>query len=597
MSNATRIKNAVDDFWRQNSIGETPADAFPAWWLATTFEMNPQDAVRHCAVGAGDHGLDAYHLRADEQRGWILHLVQAKYSSSKTLVRNAIDGFKAAMPEIRHAVDRRETTRTRLHPLLSKLRADIERNDISVTTLKLHFHVIHLCEDPEDVVQIGTMAARDRFKDLARVTFPEMFHELFIEGPDQLQPNGGEGPAAEWTLRFEGIQLKSVSQTRYFTGLGYLSDLVDLYNEYGEQLFSKNVRYYLFKEKGQAPARFMRDTLRAICIGPTEKAELPEHFGMFHNGVTLSVTQFNCSDGTALLRNPSVLNGCQTIRNASRFRAELKDVDPERWRQVPVPLRVLISADEDFVRRVTVNNNRQTPVRPSAFFANDRVQLALSLRFARMKIFYERQQGAFQSIRITQPRQLAEEYSSSIAAPITMEELAQAIATVSDRPSLSVAARVSSLFEESQYVQVFAEPKLVHLDLLVFLRNLLRTMKVALKDVRDRTSRLEGLPLERFKYPATKILARYIVKHEPHLVQRHGNEVYGHVGPADPFRKGLATLMTHHHSGLQQLIAEVWDGGDEWLRPDDPAIVRKALSRLKLEGFDVFREYEPEEEV
>jgi hypothetical protein len=596
MSDAKRIRTKVEEFWRQNSIGESPADAFPAWWISTTFETSPQDAVRRCAVGAGDQGLDGYYLEHNADRGWILHLVQAKYSDSKTLVKKAIDGFKQTITEIRRAIDRHEPERSNPHLVYSKLRAEIDRNEVTPDGLRLHFHVIHLCEEPEDVVQLGLMAARDRFKDLARTTFPEMFFELFIEGPDQLKTNGGEPPSEQSRLRFEGIELKSVSQTRYFTGLTYLSDLVELYNDFGEQLFSKNVRYYLFKERGQTPARFMRDTLRAICVGPVEKAEIPEHFGMFHNGVTLAVHSLQCTEGTATIRNPSVLNGCQTIRNASRFLAEVKDVDPDRWRQVPIPIRILISADEEFIRRVTVNNNRQIPVRPSAFFANDRIQLALDLRFASRQIYYERQQGGFQNLRVKEPRKLEEQYGNSVAAPLAMEDLAQAIATASNKPSLSVAARVSSLFEESLYPQVFAESKLLHLDLLVFLRNLLRTMKVALKDVRDRTGKLDGLPLERFRYPCTRILARYIVRHEPHLVAKHGVEVYGHLGPTHPFRRDLVRLMSHHHSGLQQLLPELWDDGEQWKKADDADTVRRALVKLKLDAFDVFTEYEPGED-
>jgi len=596
MSNANQIRSVVEDFWRQNAIGETPADAFPAWWMTTTFHTSPHDAVRFCAVGAGDQGLDGFFLEQDPQRGWILHLVQAKYSDSRTLVRKAIDGFRNTAFEVRCALDRRESTRPHLHALYSKLRAEFDRHEITPDGLRLYFHVIHLCEEPGDVVQLGTMAARDRFKDLVRATFPELPHELFIEGPDQLRPATGEGPSRQWMIRFEGIELKSVSQTRCLTGLTYLSDLVDLYNEYGEELFSKNVRYYLFKERGHSPARYMRETLRAICIGPADRAEIPEHFGMFHNGITLCVHSLDVAERSAVIRHPSVLNGCQTIRNAARFVAEVKDIDSERWRLVPVPLRILVSADDDFVRRVTVNNNRQIPVRPSAFYANDRIQLGLSSRFASKKIFYERQQGAFQSLRVKEARRLEDQFSNSVAAPLTMEELAQTIATVSNRPSLSVAARVSSLFEESLYPQVFAEVKLVDLNLLVFLRNLFRTMKVALKDVRDRSSRLDGLPLERFRYPCTRILARYIVKEEPHLIREHGVEVYGHLGPAAEFRNHISRLMSHQNSGLQQLISEVWDDGEKWLRADDATLVRKALAKLRLEDFDVFEKYEPEDE-
>lgn len=593
MGKADRIRLAVEDFWRRNSIGDTPADAFPAWWIATTFEASAQDAVRRCATGSGDCGLDGFYLEHHAERGWILNLVQAKFSNSKALVKKAVDGFERTLGELRGVIDRKESAPPNRHPIFTRLSAELDRHSVVAGELRLHFYVIHLCEESADLLMVGTTAARDRFRDEARGVFPDLFHELFILGPDEMKPWDGEAPAEKRTIRFEGTELKTSSGVKYYTGLTRLSDLVSLYDEYGDQLFSKNVRYYLFKEKGNTPVRYMQETLREICTGDRD----PEHFAMFHNGVTLAVQSLELSNGTVVIRQPSVLNGCQTIRNASGFIPKLKNLDAERWRAVPVPVRILVTTNEDFVRNVTVSNNRQTPVRPSAFYANDRLQLDLTRRFAAMKVFYERQEGAFRSLRSKQPLKLENDYANSVAAPLTMEDLAQAIAVVSDKPALSVAARVMSLFEETVYPRVFDEKKLSSLELLIFLRNVLRTVKVVLKDAKDRSSKLEGLPLDRFRYPSTKILARYIVRNAPDAVHEHGGEIYGHVGPSHPFRQALLKFTHHLHSGLQQLIPEFWDDGEEWGRADDGERVRRALRRLRLEDYDVFAEYQEVESV
>ena len=64
-----------------------------------------------------------------------------------------------------------------------------------------------------------------------------------------------------------------------------------------------------------------------------------------------------------------------------------------------MPCRIITDASDEFVISVTVNNNRQNPVKPWALRANDMIQLQLADKFQQdLKIYYERQENAFHNL-------------------------------------------------------------------------------------------------------------------------------------------------------------------------------------------------------
>ncbi len=64
-----------------------------------------------------------------------------------------------------------------------------------------------------------------------------------------------------------------------------------------------------------------------------------------------------------------------------------------------MPCRIITDATDEFVISVTVNNNRQNPVKPWALRANDMIQLQLADKFQQdLKIYYGRQENAFHNL-------------------------------------------------------------------------------------------------------------------------------------------------------------------------------------------------------
>ncbi|NUP07966.1 MAG: hypothetical protein HOW73_18120 [Polyangiaceae bacterium] len=588
LTKANAVRARVNEFYAQHAIGNSAADAFPAWWLWRRFEIAPLDAVSLCSNGPGDKGIDGFYLEAVDGKP-VLHLVQAKLSDSRSYLRTAVTGFEDSLPPLRHMLENGGLPHGSTNPVLTRLAARIVDSREHARSMRINFVVLHLCGEDEEAIHRSMTDARERFERRAIAELGDYQFTLSFLGPHQFDPGAAAShvPGAPCRVRFSGAPLETAGAARYYAGIGRLADLVSLYRQYGDYLFSKNVRMYLHKAGQQGPGRHLRETLSAITVAPSERAMPAEHFAMFHNGVTLYAQTANFEGDSLVVRKPSVLNGCQSVKNAFLFfedPAFRGKIDAVRWESIQVPLRVVVSSDEDFVRRVAVANNRQTALRPSAFRANDPLQLRLGERFRSAGVFYERQEGAFDNFKAARPDELAQDFGNSVEAAVTMEDLAQAVALVLDRPALSVATKETDLFEDAQYRAIFRESNLENLTVLVFLRNLLKVSHLVLKDLREKSSRLEPLVPSRFRYPFVRMMARYVARYEPAVVRSFGREVYGRFGPGHELRAKLLKLAGPHQSGMQQLFPEIWGSEDGWRSATEKECIQKALRKLRVDS-------------
>ena len=601
------VRTQVAEYYLNNPIGSGPHDAFCAWWLTKRWKVEPLLASAQAPGGNHDYGLDGFHIEQRLQGDPpILHLIQAKHSSSLQEVKNAAGGFVRTIGQVASMLNGDGIKPIEANPTLERLHAALRRlrdeNAIPLDKLLLRFEVIHLCEQGSDVLSKVLKNSREKFDEAAddeltafEVSLRQIFPPEELEGDEEVRPAKKAFP-----IRFGGEIIADSTAARFFAGFGNLSDLVDMYGLLGDALFSKNVRSYLYKSENKGPALHMRDSLRRACI-PVKGAirDAPERFAMLHNGITLSASHVMQEDGILILREPNVLNGCQTVKNAAKWHAELSAkksgvaIDAVAWKSIRVPIRVLITRDEELVRDVTISNNRQNAIKPSACRVNDRIQLSLAERFkTEVQVFYERQEASFMNLKRSDPRHVEDTYPNSFDKPIGMEELAVAIATASLKPAISVAAKPSDLFEGDQYESVFAPEKLEDLHLLIFLRNLMVVLPLALKDLKAKDAGLDGLSTGRFAFPCMRILSRYVVRAHRDEVERFGDRVTGTFGTDHPMRERVRQLIRHHHSGLQQQLKRHWydTATKSWLSASDAKAIAAALDEHSLLHFDVFEQ-------
>jgi hypothetical protein len=345
------------------------------------------------------------------------------------------------------------------------------------------------------------------------------------------------------------------------SGIGYLAELVEMYVHRREDLFAKNVRYFLKSKKNteKGPSGRIKSTLRQMCLNGQENPLDPKVFAFFHNGITIFAKQVQAGDGERngelKLIDPYVLNGCQTIKTAFLFRgdARLKDrIDLDRWKQVAVPIRVITTRDEEIVRQVTINNNRQNQIPPEALHANDPLQLELADRFSKRKIFYQRQAYALDELREANPERLSKEFANSNGRCVDIVELARTLAAVN--ADFNAAYNPSHIFEDDKaYSTCFSPPRIASIVLLTFFANLHAAVPVVLQ--RDLDLKIPD-PIyvrpKRIVYYTICLLVRYLAKNKrSDLVIDYGLEL---LGKNDNLRSAICEQLNNYHSGIKRVL-------------------------------------------
>jgi hypothetical protein len=184
-------------------------------------------------------------------------------------------------------------------------------------------------------------------------------------------------------------------------GFVRLVDLHRMHRDLGPHFFDCNIRYGL--GEAEFVNRAISGALRKIIIEGIEQASV---FAFDHNGITLFAERVEHNDGQCRLTAPRLLNGAQTVTTLAGFLEKNKDSPKlkngqDALNSISVLCKIITDADQKFVTRVTINNNRQNPVEAWNLHANDMIQLELQDKFrSDVGIFYERQENAFAQLGI-----------------------------------------------------------------------------------------------------------------------------------------------------------------------------------------------------
>jgi len=153
-----------------------------------------------------------------------------------------------------------ETALPNLNPVIVRLLADVQRNvrrDAELLSrLQIHVEVVHLSEEPEDVLDGKMATAREKFKEMAEKYLPDQACAPLLRYPGRdLAAIEVVPPTRKQSLRFEGVPVRVAEDITCYVGLGRLADLVGLYETYDYALFAKNVRSFLLRKALKGPAK------------------------------------------------------------------------------------------------------------------------------------------------------------------------------------------------------------------------------------------------------------------------------------------------------------------------------------------------------
>jgi hypothetical protein len=363
--------------------------------------------VTYCD-GSGDGGIDiavldrAGPISTDEEpEGDTWYLVQSKFGS-------AFAGSGTLLAEGQKLIDTLDGQRTNLSSLASGILEKVtnfrgsaaERDQICL----VYATVDPLTEEQQHTLDYVRAMGRDKLGALFDVSAISV-RTIYEDQAEETEL------ARRRQLTFELNGHLTQAGNDLLVGSVSLIDLYAFLKSYRtragtlDQLYEKNVRRFL---GGRVKVnKGIQDTLR----------EAPEKFGLFNNGITITVSDFNSAgSGTYNLVEPYVVNGCQTTRSIWEVLSNKLDAggsgnNPQldAWRAradkgcVVAKVAKVGSEGEALLQDITRYTNSQNAVRERDFIAiNQGFKIWHRELADRYDLYLEIQRGGWDSQRAIQ---------------------------------------------------------------------------------------------------------------------------------------------------------------------------------------------------
>lgn len=440
-------------------------DYFGAAYLEAQHRLPIDTALAQTVRGNYDFGIDAYHL--DGATG-NLYLYQFKYSndwrqfqeSMRRLIKAGLARVFSATP-----LDMEE------NPTLRSLRAEIEEFKPIVRDVYVRFVFtgnLKLAEESDTLKDLQEQIEDRRY--LLNDCFGrDVGLKVQFLSTTTKSPPRPPASVATFTIDIGGeVLVNGPERQLMHAGFISLAMLNSMFQTMKARLFDRNIRAPLARpdggkskqgKKSTSVNKKITETLKRIVINN----EPASAFAFMHNGVTIyapRLTRVADKDGTYEVTEPRVLNGAQTVAAVARFVEEYAN-DPRftanhhAFNEIRVLCKLIVNADDDFIRAVTVSTNRQHPVHPVNLRANDPIQLQIADWLRENTWYYERQEN---SAAWQDPEELAEQGITADRV-MTIKRLGETFAVTDGR--LERAKNMNELFDsDQQYAETFHDGRL-----------------------------------------------------------------------------------------------------------------------------------------
>ena len=320
--------------------------------------------------GSGDGGIDiAYLHRADIEddplgsqsaEGDIWYLVQSKYGTSFQGQETIVEEGRKVISTVAGEKARLSETVGQLVERLTHFQQQASDRDQIILVFATEQPITEW--DRKALAEIRLLGS-DRFPNLFDVE--DISLQTIWENRDTVQPSELSLPVhGNFVDPAPGVRVGTIPLTQMYLFLAaYREKTGNL-----DQLYEKNVRQFLGGRR--KINKRIADTLR----------ETPELFGLYNNGITIVVSDYATrSDGSCMLSDPYVVNGCQTTRtiwDVLRQRLESggtgKSENLDAWREQAdqgVVVAKIVKGDSAQITDITRFTNSQNAVREQDFIA------------------------------------------------------------------------------------------------------------------------------------------------------------------------------------------------------------------------------------
>jgi hypothetical protein len=381
------------------NCGGRKEDYFGVGYISTKFNISPDQVLSNVAFGGTEFGIDAFY---HDKSTATFHIFTFRWSDDHLSFKGPLErlgskGLDKIFVDLYKSLDD--------PPMITLLKSDLFQNWRTINNVVIDF-VFN--GDPVNAEQSKVLSfLRETIEDkrtriesyFSRIDTPDTVHDIIFQYSSNRRSMGhttSSRDAMEYTVELGEMLKTSGKQNEMMVAMLPLGVLHQMYSELGERFFEKNIRSGL--GDGSMTNDHIKKSLRKVAAGE----EPSDFFTLYHLGITLTAQQLE-SDGARLrIVEPRILNGAQTIKILKEFVDEQEN-EPEAQRiqdnvaKTKVMARIIKSTDNDFLRKVTLNNNRQNPIMPWNLRANDLVQVGFEELFAKLGIYYERRENAFKN--------------------------------------------------------------------------------------------------------------------------------------------------------------------------------------------------------
>jgi hypothetical protein len=177
----------------------------------------------------------------------------------------------------------------------------------------------------------------------------------------------------------------------------------------------KNIQKYIFDAN-------VRDYQGGVAVNKeiinTLENENQYEFWWLNNGVTIVTDSASVSSKILSLKNPQVVNGCQTSYEIHSFFTKSPVTEEKR----SLTIRVIVTEDEDVKSKVIKSTNSQTSIPPAVLSATDPIHRSIEQHFLKDNLYYDRRKNYWKNEGKPKKDILSISYLSQIIKSIIIQE-------------------------------------------------------------------------------------------------------------------------------------------------------------------------------
>lgn len=364
----------------ENGI-DSPQKAFPILMVASILGVSDEEAEDSITDGGMDRGCDAVFIDDREGRNSI-HVFQFKYVDTFENTKHNFPGgeidklvsFFADVLDENKGLEK--TCNLLLWNKVKEIWASLNKPSPSIE--------IHFCGNTELMVPAELERANNA---LGKYKYFHVNHHsldtlvnLFVDKKAVAIDNQIQVVDKDYFDRTDGSIRGLICTVEASEIVRIITD-PDHPESVWKEIFNDNVRVYL--------SRTNKINTKIIETALSENNPL---FWYLNNGITITCDSFSYPKGKRApmieLKNIQIVNGGQT----SNALFEASKVDPERFKDVLVLVRIIETKSQPVSLAIAESTNSQTPIKSRDLRSNDDTQKKIAEAFEGMGLFYERKE-------------------------------------------------------------------------------------------------------------------------------------------------------------------------------------------------------------